>query len=246
MPVARKFVWITLSKHQIFAWIILIGLVYLLSLQDSYHLAVLTTAAVATPVRYDVMIDPGHGGIDSGGIGAGDVYEKDIVLDIGLRLRDYLQQRGLTVGMTRTTDTDTAHLGTIRGTRYQRDLNGRFLAVHEGTVGISIHANVAKDPKENGAIVFYMRDSYIDEIYANIILEQLEKVQILNHSKPVPRGNLLMLKAKPPVLLVEVGFLSNAEDLAKLVDPHFRQVVAEALGQGIIRFLNFYRLEQSE
>ncbi|MGB4140732.1 MAG: N-acetylmuramoyl-L-alanine amidase, partial [Limnochordia bacterium] len=78
------------------------------------------------------------------------------------------------------------------------------------------------------------------------ILEHLERVQILNHPEPVPRGNLLLLKAKPPVLLVEVGFLSNGEELAKLADPQFRQGLAEALGQGIVRFLDFYRLEQSE
>jgi N-acetylmuramoyl-L-alanine amidase len=45
---------------------------------------------------------------------------------------------------------------------------------------------------------------------------------------------------------VEVGFLSNGEELAKLADPQFRQGLAEALGQGIVRFLDFYRLEQSE
>lgn len=246
MQVAKRFVWITISKHYIFAFAILIGLVYLLSLPESYHLAVLSPAVVSAPVKYDVVIDPGHGGIDSGGIGEGSVYEKDIVLDIALKLRDFLEVRGLTVAMTRTGDTDVTHLASIRGTRHQRDLNGRFLAVHEGTVGISIHANVAKSPDENGAIVFYMRDSYIDQIYANTVLEQLERVHLLNHPRPIPRGNLLLLKAKPPVLLVEVGFLSNANDLAKLVDPRFRQVLAEAIGQGMINFLNFYRLEQSE
>ncbi len=71
-------------------------------------------------------------------------------------------------------------------------------------------------------------------------------MQILNHPEPIARSNLLLLKAKPPVLLVEVGFLSNASDLAKLTDPQFRQVLAEAIGQGMIDFLNFYRLEQSE
>ncbi|MDI9419089.1 MAG: N-acetylmuramoyl-L-alanine amidase [Firmicutes bacterium] len=242
----RRFIWVTVSKHQVFAWVILIGLIYLLSLPESYHLAVLSTAVLPQEVRFNVMIDPGHGGIDSGGIGPGEVYEKDIVLDIALRLRDFLEKRGIIVGMTRASDTDVSQLASIRGTRYQRDLNGRFLAMHEGAVGISIHANVTKDPGEKGAIVFYMRDSYIDQIYANIILEQLEKVQILNHPEPIARSNLLLLKAKPPVLLVEVGFLSNASDLAKLTDPQFRQVLAEAIGQGMIDFLNFYRLEQSE
>lgn len=242
----RRFFWVTITRQYWIAFCLLVLLLYVLTLPESYHLAVLSTAVVSTPVKYDVIIDPGHGGIDSGGIGAGDIYEKDIVLDIALKMKDFLEERGLKVGLTRSDDSDVTHLANIRGTRHQRDLNGRFLAMHEGSIGISIHANVTKDPKEKGAIVFYMRDSYIDQIYAKTVFEELEKVQVLNHPEPIPRGNLLLLKAKPPVLLVEVGFLSNQEDLNKLVNPGFRQVLAEAIGQGVLNFHNFYRLEQSE
>lgn len=242
----RKFIWITLTRQYLIAFGLLVVLLYILMLPESYHLAVLSTAAVATPVKYDVVIDPGHGGIDSGGIGAEDIYEKEIVLDIALKMKDYLEKQGLTVGLTRSSDTDVTHLASIRGTRHQRDLNGRFLAMHEGSLGISIHANVTKSKDEKGAIVFYRRDSYIDRLYAETVLEELESVQVLNHPQPIPRGNLLLLKVKPPSLLVEVGFLSNQDDLEKLTNPDFRQVLAEALGQGVLNFYYLYRLEQSE
>ena len=58
-----------------------------------------------------ILIDPGHGGAD-GGAGYGDVLEKDIALEISLKLRDYLQQQGALVIMTREEDQDLADEGT--------------------------------------------------------------------------------------------------------------------------------------
>ena len=89
-----------------------------------------------------------------------------------------------------------------------------------------------------------MRDSYIDQIYANIILEQLEKVQILTSRAHRPQQSA-SVESQTAGASGGSGFLSNASDLAKLTDPQFRQVLAEAIGQGMIEFLNFYRLEQS-
>ncbi len=86
----------------------------------------------------------------------------------------------------------------------------------------------------------------MDEIYAQIVLEELEKVQVLNEPRPIPRSTLLLLKAKPPVILVELGFMSNPTDLAKLGDPAFRGNVAQALCSGILRFIDWRYGEQSE
>ncbi len=243
---SRKFYWINISKDYLIGFGFLLLVIYLLSLPNSYHLAELSIAVMSTPIKYDIVIDPGHGGIDSGGIGAGSVYEKDLVLDIALRMRSCLEKAGLSVGLTRDSDIDVTHLATKAGTRHQRDLDGRFMAMHEGILGISIHANIAKNTREQGALVFYMRDSYIDKQYAQLVLRQIERIQVLNHDYPVPRSNLLLLKAKPPVLLIEVGFLSNPDDLVKLTNPQFRQTLAEALSNGIVSFYNVYRSEQTE
>lgn len=241
-----KFFWINISRRYLTAFGLLVVVLALLTLPESYHLAVVSTVASTSKLEYDVVLDAGHGGIDPGGIGAGDVYEKDLVLDIVLRMRDYLEQAGFKVGLTRDSDKDVTELATKGGTRHQRDLEGRFIALHAGTVGMSVHANVSKDKSENGALVFYMKNSYIDRQYAQIVLEQIERIQVLNDRAPIPRSNLFLIKAKPPVLLVELGFLSNTDDLAKLVDPNYRQHIAAALSRGIIQFLQIYRLEQSE
>src|SRR5690606_34972759 len=94
--------------------------------------------------------------------------------------------------------------------------------------------HAARSSSERGAIVFYMKNSYIDRIFAQIALEELERVQEMNHDAPVPRDNLLLLKAKPPVLLVEIGFITNEQDLQKLLDEGFRENVAQALSSAVL------------
>jgi len=210
-----------------------------------YPLGLYTLGLGSQDVIYDVMLDPGHGGIDPGAIGEGDLYEKHYVLDIVLQMEKILTAQGLKVGLTREYDRDVSHL-VDEGTRHRRDLLGRFKLMNQSRVGISIHANATKDSTEAGAIVFYQDGNYLDKIYAQIVLEELERVQVLNERRAVSRTTLLLLKAKPPVLLVEVGFMSNPADLAKLGDPQFRTSVAHALSMGIIKFISWRSGEQSE
>lgn len=222
-----------------------LALVALLAIYHSYPLGIYTISLVNQEVRYDIMLDPGHGGIDPGAIGSGGIYEKHYVLDIVLQMADTLSSHGLKVGLTRDTDRDVSYL-ISEGTRHRRDLLGRFKLMNQAQLGMSVHANATKNQDESGAIVFYMKDQYIDHMYAQIVLEELEKVQVLNEPRPLPRTTLLLPKAKPPVLLVEIGFMSNPKDLAKLGDPQFRTNVAHALCAGILRFMAWQDGEQSE
>jgi N-acetylmuramoyl-L-alanine amidase len=222
-----------------------IGLLVVLSMYHTYPLGIYTISLVNQDISYDIMLDPGHGGIDPGAIGAGDIYEKHYVLDIVLQMAEILRSQGLKVGLTRETDRDVSHL-VSEGTRHRRDLLGRFKLMNQAHLGMSLHTNASKDPNESGALVFYMKDQYIDEIYATLVLEELEKVQVLNEPDPIARSTLLLPKAKPPVLLVEVGFMSNSRDLARLGDPQFRSNVAHALCSGILRFMDWRDGEQSE
>lgn len=234
-----------IPKRLILYLFLALGLLVTLSIYHAYPLGISTISLLNQDIVYDIMLDPGHGGIDPGAIGAGDIYEKDYVLDIVLQMAEILRSHGLNVGLTRDTDRDVSHL-VSEGTRHRRDLLGRFKLMNQAHLGISVHTNASKDPKQSGAIVFYMKDQYIDEIYARLVLEELEKVQILNEPKPIPRNTLLLPKAKPPVLLVEVGFMSNSTDLAKLGDPQFRANVARAICDGILRFIDWRQAEQSE
>lgn len=235
---------IVLTKRTLFFLAIAIGVVFLLSAYNYYPLGLHTVGLIQQEQIYDIMLDPGHGGIDPGAIGEGDLYEKDYVLDIVLQMAEILTEKGLKVGLTRDSDRDVSHL-VSEGTRHRRDLLGRFKLMNQAKMGISVHANATKNSKESGAIAFFMKGQYLDEIYAQIVLEELEKVQILNEKSPIPRSTLLLLKAKPPVLLVEIGFMSNPDDLAKLGDPQFRTGVARALCDGILKFHEWRHSEQS-
>ncbi len=106
-----------------------------------------------TPQRPDpiVVIDPGHGGIDSGMVGY--VVEKQVTLDIGLKLRGLLMAKGVRVQMTRVTDRAWQRDGSIK--EKQRDLDARAqMASVERNVFVSIHVNSASSADARGAETF--------------------------------------------------------------------------------------------
>ena len=117
--------------------------------------------------------------------------------------------------------------------------------MNQARLGMSIHTNAARSSSERGAIVFYMKNSYIDRIYAQIAFDELERVQEMNHQEIVPRDNLVLLKAKPPVLLIEVGFITNEQDLQKLLDEGFRENVAQALSTAILKFFAWQEVNRA-
>lgn len=236
---------VIVRKSFVLASFLLLGLIALLAANYSYPLGMFAISLVEQDILYDVMLDPGHGGIDPGAIGAGDLYEKHYVLDIVLQMAEILKSHGLKVGLTRDADQDVSYL-VSEGTRHRRDLLGRYKLMNQSRLGMSVHANATKAPKESGAIVFFMKDQYVDELYAELVFEELEKVQVMNERRAIPRNTLLLLKAKPPVLLVEIGFMTNPQDLVKLDDPRFRTSIAQALSTGILNFIKMRDGEQSD
>lgn len=185
-----------------------------------------------------VVLDAGHGGVDSGAV-YGDLEEKDITLDVTLLVRYYLVQRGIYVELTRDTDRDVSGWEKYQKGRHRRDLQGRVGIINRGTVGVSIHVNMSTTPNEQGAMVFYAQGSAEGEKLATFIIEELGKVQTLNHPKPVGRTNLYILKnASVPVVLVELGFLSSPVDRGKLEDPLKREEFASAIAKGILRYFD--------
>lgn len=87
--------------------------------------------------RVDVVIDPGHGGVDPGA-NDHDTVEKEITLAVSLKMRDMLVRYGLSVGLTRDSDTDCSGWAELRSGRHQADLNARA-ARHEPRSGHDQH-----------------------------------------------------------------------------------------------------------
>lgn len=183
----------------------------------------------------NVILDPGHGGVDPGALSGG-VKEKDIVLDVVLRMNEYLEEQGYSVVLTRDQDIDLG--GELSRGRHRRDLEARVKVINDGQVAVSIHCNTIDDPNQKGAVVFYQKGSEAGKELAASLLKELNKVQLLNDNRPLPRENLFLLRtSKIPTIILELGFLSNQEDRTKLQQPAFRQQLAEALSQGIINYL---------
>ncbi len=177
-----------------------------------------------------IIIDPGHGGQDPGTIGIGGVREKDIVLPISLDVAEELRKQGVEVRMTRDRD-------------YFVSLEGRTDMANkiDGDLFISIHANAINlsRPDVNGLETYYYQNGrrLAEVIHWNI----LNSVPIKNRN--VRRARFYVLRhSEMPAVLVEVGFLTGAEDSVRLKNPNHRRQIAKAIARGIIQYIKENRI----
>ncbi len=188
-----------------------------------------------------IIIDPGHGGAD-GGAQSGDVQEKTIALEISNKLRDYLQQQGALVQMLREEDTDLAQDGTKGLSRRKtEDLKKRVQIVNESEADlfISIHLNAIPSPRWRGAQTFYFSTFQENEDVAKFIQDELRNNLGNTTRQAKAINNVYLLKsAKKPGALVEVGFLSNPEEKALLVQDKYQDKVAASIYTGINRYFS--------
>ncbi|WP_371018913.1 N-acetylmuramoyl-L-alanine amidase CwlD [Pseudalkalibacillus sp. JSM 102089] len=186
-----------------------------------------------------IVIDPGHGGADGGAVGD-NVVEKDIALTISLKLRDYFQEAGALVIMTRETDTDLAADGTKGlSNRKAEDLRKRVELINEGSndLFVSIHLNAIPSSKWSGAQTFY--NPVNDESQAISRFIQAEIKRNLENTNRLAKNMdsvYLLREAEIPGALVEVGFLSNPTERELLNTETYQNKVAASIYQGIIRY----------
>lgn len=187
-----------------------------------------------------VVLDAGHGGID-GGANIGNVMEKDIALSVTLKLRDYLQEQGALVILTRDDDSDLAAKDT-KGIylRKSEDLRKRVELINESEADLflSIHLNAFPSKSSKGAQTFYTKRYEENEQLAKFI--QAEIIRNLEntsrYAKTINRV-YLMDYAKKPGALVEIGFLSNAEERERLVKEEYQEQIAASIYKGVLRYL---------
>ncbi|MCA3632194.1 MAG: N-acetylmuramoyl-L-alanine amidase [Methylobacterium sp.] len=218
-----------------------------------------------------VVIDPGHGGIDPGASGARGETEKDIVLAIGLALRDRLARSGrVRVAMTREDDRFVS-----LGERV------KFARAREARLFVSLHADsLAGEPDVRGASVYTLSDRATDALAARaaekenradlvagldadeeakggiepILLDlarretrafgQLAARQTVTalgnrtHKTPLRGAGFRVLRAPDmPSILIELGYLSNPQDLRALVDGNDQKSLAETLAHALEAFV---------
>ncbi|MEW9702606.1 N-acetylmuramoyl-L-alanine amidase CwlD [Paenibacillus sp. SI8] len=188
-----------------------------------------------------IGLDAGHGGPDGGAESSSGVIEKDINLAITLQLRDYLQQAGALVIMTRETDIDLADPRTKGySKRKTEDLHNRadLTKDKKAEMFLSIHLNSIPSPKWRGAQTFYVPNNPSNANLAALIQNELKKnlENTERVAKPADKTVYLLKVLQIPSALVEVGFLSNPEEARLLASEKYQRMVAASIYQGILRF----------
>lgn len=188
-----------------------------------------------------IVLDPGHGGPDGGAVG-GDVLEKEIALKVAAKLRDYLQQQGALVLMTREMDSDLADKDTRGYSRRKvEDLRRRVALINESEADlfISIHLNAIPSPRWRGAQTFYYGSLIENERIAKFIQAELRSnLENTNRVAKMIDTVYLLKYVKKPGALVEVGFLSNPQERELLASDHYQTKLAASIYKGILRYFS--------
>ncbi|MBI3896379.1 MAG: N-acetylmuramoyl-L-alanine amidase [Acidobacteria bacterium] len=213
-----------------------------------------------------IMLDPGHGGHDTGAIGPTGLYEKEIVLDIAQRLGKLLEERlGSEVLYTRQKDVFVPlESRTARANELRADLF------------VSIHLNSSKSPQARGIETYYLnfttdqdalevaaRENAVSQETISQLQGLVQKIALADkvdesrefatHIQTALGDNLadgerkpdrgikkapfvVLIGANMPSILAEISFLSNPGEEKRLRTPEHRQKIAEALYAGIVAY----------
>lgn len=173
-----------------------------------------------------IMLDAGHGGSDTGCQFSG-TDEKDVNLEITLRLGSILEDLGYTVYYTRTDDTYVSLTD-------RTDLANR-LGVD---VFISIHANSYEDSDINGTETYYWTLGTETEAQLAACVQEAIVDAVGSNDRGVKTANYWVTRATDmPAILIETGYMSNAAECAALTDSTYQQKLAEAIADGIVQWL---------
>jgi len=174
-----------------------------------------------------IVIDPGHGG-DDPGVAVGDICEADIVFDLATRLEGRLTALGVTAWLTRGKS------------NYRPDNDRAAFANQQGAdLVLSLHVDAAPSARANGVATYYYGagevSSTIGERFADLVQrEVVARTGLLDGRTHAKSWTMLLLTVMPTVRL-ELGYISSEQDRRRLVDPAFRDNVAEALLAAIQR-----------
>ena len=187
-----------------------------------------------------VVIDAGHGGNDPGKVGIDGSLEKDINLDIALRLKKYLENSDVEVVMTR--DSDKGLYRATDSRKKQMDMKRRCDTIEEASpqLVVSIHQNSFHQENVSGGQVFYYKTSVKGKKLAETLQARFDYVLGEKNTR-VAKANdtyYLLLHVKSPIVIVECGFLSNWKESKMLGSEEYRDKLAWTIHMGIMEYLN--------
>ncbi len=173
------------------------------------------------------VIDPGHGGLDNGASGKKGTLEKELNLEVSLRLKDLLEEAGANVVLTRFEDTFIS--------LYERSFLANYLMAD---IFISIHTNSHPKPQIEGIEVFYYPNHSQARPIATKILDAMAGRTGLKKLAVKTNNFVVIRETQMPGVLLELGFLSNAQEELRLRSDEYKNNAAEGIFQGILDFYN--------
>ena len=189
-----------------------------------------------------IILDAGHGGADGGATSNSGVTESAINLEIAQKLQTLLLFSGHQVQMTRTDEKDlsSSEAQTIKEKKVS-DLKNRVALVNstEDAVLISIHQNsLAGNSRVHGAQVFYNTVHPADKIAESVQQSVNQTINPGNEKvcKAIDASIYLLKEVQAPAILVECGFLSNAEETRLLCSSNHQKQLAVAIAAGYLQY----------
>jgi N-acetylmuramoyl-L-alanine amidase len=183
-----------------------------------------------------VVIDPGHGGKDSGTVGINGVAEKDVALSVAKKLKQLLEKQGIAVRLTR--DKDKFIQLDDRTSLANKDNCALFISLHansssrESACGIETYfseGSLLKQPNDKRD-----KESKVLALDVHDCLLRATKAEDRKVRKEVSQ---VLLGTLHPSILVELGFMSNRQEAKKLSNSRYQNKLAEGLAKGIAKYL---------
>lgn len=231
-----------LNKRSIRITAAMLGCIALLTICARFTDDVVPASAVVDE-RPIIVLDAGHGGLDSGAVGKNGVLEKDVNLSVVKHLREMLELSGFQVVVTRDEDISIYDAG-VEGIRNQKlsDMDNRLKIVqsYPDSIFLCIHQNNYTDPQYFGGQMFYNNNNPDNRTLAQIMQNRFAVLQEGNDREIKLSGDeLFLLKSNPnPSLMIECGFLSNPAEEVKLATTEYQQQVAFTIYCGVLEYID--------
>lgn len=214
-------------------------LVYVISSQAG-KMAAVNNPGPAVKKKPVVVVDAGHGGNDPGKIGIDGSLEKDINLQIAMKLKKYLEASDVEVVLTRENDNGLYSAKDNR--KKMADMTKRCEIINKVSpaLTVSIHQNSYHQEEISGGQVFYYKKSEKGKKLAEILQDRFDYVLGDRNTRLAkPNDNYyLLLHARTPIVIVECGFLTNKNESVLLNTEDYQDRVAWTIHMGIMKYLN--------
>ncbi len=181
-----------------------------------------------------IALDPGHGGSDSGAVGANQTQEKTITLAVSKKVQALLEKAGAKVLMTRDDDSDVygPNASAVDELRARTEVG----IDNNADVFVSIHINAFSNPIAAGTSTYYYPKSKYDGMLAQAVQNRLAIAGGLQNRGKHPANFYVMKHSPMPAILAELAFISNPNEEELLNSLQFQQQMAQGIVQGLDDF----------